>query len=145
MNISISPSTINEGDTSVIKCTVQRTPPGIFSWMLGGKQAGNGERIGIETKYEAADKRHLSTLTLEETDLLDIGEYKRNKPLLSDTVESSFYKLITIEMRSKSPEAVGEVFLIKRFKTSFKFMQFCFVLQAKWNKNLNIRNKMQKT
>ena len=82
MNLSISPSDINEGDTSVIKCTVQQTPRGIFSWMLGGKQAGNGERIDIETKYNATDKQHRSVLTLKETNLLDIGEYKRNQTLV---------------------------------------------------------------
>ena len=81
MSLSISPSNINEGDTSIIKCTVQRTPTGTFSWMLGGKQADNGERIGIKTKYDATDERHLSILTVKETNLHDIGEYKTNQTL----------------------------------------------------------------
>ena len=81
MNLNISPSDINEGDTSVVKCTVQRTSRGIFSWMLGGKQVGNGGRIDVETHYDAKDERHLAVLTLKETNLHDIGEYKTNQTL----------------------------------------------------------------
>ena len=77
MSISISPSDIIEGDKSVIRCSVQRTARGTFSWMLGGKQVSKGGRIGIKTKYDSANERHLSTLTIKDTSPKDIGEYKR--------------------------------------------------------------------
>ena len=78
ISLTISPNTINEGNSTVMECVVKKDPPspaGVFVWTMKGDVTRNGLRIDIETTYEPQPPTSISRLKLTDSSWRDTGCY----------------------------------------------------------------------
>ena len=74
--LTISPNDVNEGNTTVMECVVEKDPPspaGTFVWTMKGDVTRNGLRIDIETTYEPQPPTSISRLKLTDSSWTDTG------------------------------------------------------------------------